>query len=101
MFAAAQAAEAEARYGRVRAWNEEMASAENVLIVGGGIAGLTLAAALHRQGCNAELVERNTAWHTTGAGIAVQANGLRALRPFGMDAVIRARWSAGVPLAVL
>jgi FAD dependent oxidoreductase len=47
----------------------DMASVETVLIVGGGIAGLTLAAALHRQGCKIDLIERNTAWHTTGAGI--------------------------------
>jgi 2-polyprenyl-6-methoxyphenol hydroxylase-like FAD-dependent oxidoreductase len=65
-----------------------MASVETVLIVGGGIAGLTLAAALHRQGCKIDLIERNTAWHTTGAGIAVQANGLRALRPLGIAAAI-------------
>lgn len=65
-----------------------MACVETVLIVGGGIAGLTLAAALHRHGCKIDLIERNTAWQTAGAGIAVQANGLRALRPLGMAAAI-------------
>lgn len=65
-----------------------MAGVETVLIVGGGIAGLTLASALHREGCKIELIERHTAWHTTGAGIAVQANGLRALRMLGMAAPI-------------
>jgi FAD-dependent urate hydroxylase len=65
-----------------------MACVETVLIVGRGIAGLTLAAALHRQGCKIDLIERNTAWRTTGAGIAVQANGLRALRALGMAAAI-------------
>jgi len=65
-----------------------MACVETVLIVGGGIAGLTLAAALHRQGCEIDLIERNTAWRTTGAGIAVQANGLRALSALGMAAAI-------------
>jgi FAD-dependent urate hydroxylase len=88
VFAPAQAAEAEARYGRVEASEEEMATVENVLIVGGGIAGLTLAATFHRQGCKAELVERNTAWHAPGAGIAVQANGLRVLRPLGLGVAI-------------
>lgn len=72
-----------------------MARAENVLIVGGGIAGLTLATALHRQGCKAELVERSTAWHAVGAGIAVQANGLRALRSLGLSEAIE---RAGAPL---
>ena len=53
-----------------------MAQVERILIVGGGIAGLTLATALHQQGFRAELVERNTAWHAVGAGIMVHANGL-------------------------
>jgi FAD-dependent urate hydroxylase len=65
-----------------------MACVETVLIVGGGIAGLTLASALHREGYKTELIERNTAWHTAGAGIAVQANGLRALRTLGLAAPI-------------
>ncbi len=46
-----------------------MATVERILIVGGGIAGLTLATALHRHGFGAELVERSTVWHATGAGI--------------------------------
>jgi FAD-dependent urate hydroxylase len=65
-----------------------MACVKTVLIVGGGIAGLTLATALHRQGCKIDLIERNTAWQTTGGGIAVQANGLRALRQLGMAETI-------------
>ena len=36
-----------------------MATLERILMVGGGIAGLTLATALHRQGFTAELVERS------------------------------------------
>jgi len=50
-----------------RRWEEEMAHIERILIVGGGIAGLTLATALHRHGLPAELVERSTAWDVTGA----------------------------------
>jgi 2-polyprenyl-6-methoxyphenol hydroxylase-like FAD-dependent oxidoreductase len=65
-----------------------MAHVERILIVGGGIAGLTLATALHRQGFTVELVERNTAWHTVGAGIMVHANGMRVLRALGLGASI-------------
>jgi 2-polyprenyl-6-methoxyphenol hydroxylase-like FAD-dependent oxidoreductase len=65
-----------------------MAYVERILIVGGGIAGLTLAAALHRQGFVAELVERNPAWHAAGAGFLVQGNGMRMLDRLGLGAAI-------------
>jgi 2-polyprenyl-6-methoxyphenol hydroxylase-like FAD-dependent oxidoreductase len=65
-----------------------MAKVEAILIVGGGIAGLTLAAALHRQGFRAELVERSPIWHVVGAGIAVQGNGIRILHALGMGAAV-------------
>ena len=38
-----------------------MADIERILIVGGGIAGLSLATALHRQGFHPELIERSAA----------------------------------------
>jgi 2-polyprenyl-6-methoxyphenol hydroxylase-like FAD-dependent oxidoreductase len=76
-----------------------MAQVERILIVGGGIAGLTLATALHRQGFMAELVERNIVWHAIGAGIMVHANGMRVLRALGLGAAVEQagavvrRWS--------
>jgi FAD-dependent urate hydroxylase len=71
-----------------RRWEEEMANVERILIVGGGIAGLTLAAALHQQGFTAELVERSPTWHATGAGILLHANGMRVLRALGMGEAV-------------
>jgi FAD-dependent urate hydroxylase len=65
-----------------------MADVETVLIVGGGIAGLTLGRALHRQGFTVELVERSPVWRAEGGGIAVQPNGMRMLRAFGLDAAV-------------
>ena len=62
---------------------------DSVLIVGGGLGGLTLAAALAREGIPAELVERTADWSALGAGIAVQGNGLRALRGLGMDSAVQ------------
>ena len=62
-----------------------------ILIVGGGIAGLTLAAALHQRRFDVHLVERDTIWRPVGGGIAVQPNGIRVLHSLGLgDAVERA-----------
>jgi len=75
-----------------------VANIARILIAGGGIAGLSLATALHRQGLAAELVERSKGWPAIGAGINLAANGIRALRALGVGeavelagAVIR-RW---------
>ena len=72
-----------------------MAHAEGILIVGGGIAGLTVAAALHQHGFTPELVEHSPAWHAIGAGIAVQPNGMRILRALGLGAAVE---QAGTPI---
>jgi FAD-dependent urate hydroxylase len=65
-----------------------MANIDRILIVGGGIAGLTVATALHRQSFRAELVERNPVWHATGAGILLHANGMRILRALGLNKAV-------------
>jgi 2-polyprenyl-6-methoxyphenol hydroxylase-like FAD-dependent oxidoreductase len=65
-----------------------VAEVETVLIVGGGIAGLTLARALRRQGFRVELVERSTTWRAEGGGIMVHANGIRMLRALDLDAAV-------------
>jgi len=65
-----------------------MARPERILIAGGGIAGLTLAMALRRLGFEPVLVERSTSWEVVGAGIAVQPNGMRALRSLGIGTAV-------------
>src|ERR671927_177802 len=65
-----------------------MSNIERILIVGGGIAGLTLATALHQHGFTPELIERSPAWQAIGAGIAVQPNGMRILHALGMGAAV-------------
>jgi len=65
-----------------------MADVDRILIVGGGIGGLTLATALHRQGYTPELIERSTAWPAIGAGINLPANGVRVLRTLGLGEAV-------------
>jgi FAD-dependent urate hydroxylase len=75
-----------------------MVDVDRILIVGGGIGGLSLATALHRQGYTPELVERSTAWPAIGAGINLPANGVRVLRELGLgeaverNAAVLRRW---------
>lgn len=66
-----------------------MVDVKRILIVGGGIAGLCAASALHRQGFSAELVERSPSWPALGAGIAVQPNGMRMLCALGVSAAVQ------------
>ena len=72
-----------------------MADLDRILIVGGEIAGLTLASALGRQGPTTELIERNVSWPAIGAGIAVQPNGMRILHALGMGVAVE---QAGAPI---
>ena len=65
-----------------------MADIERILIVGGGIAGLSVATALHRHGLTPELVERSTTWPAVGAGINLPANGVRVLRTLGVGEAV-------------
>ena len=55
-----------------------------VLIVGGGIGGLSLAVALGRQGIRAEIVEIKPQHNVYGVGIMQPGNALRALKNLGL-----------------
>jgi FAD-dependent urate hydroxylase len=57
-----------------------MATAQRILIVGGGIAGLTAAIALRQRGFAPELVEKSPSWLALGAGIVLQPNAVQVLR---------------------
>ena len=65
-----------------------MANIERIMIVGGGIAGLTVARAFHHQGFRAELVERSPGWQATGAAIQLHANGMRLLHALGLGEAV-------------
>lgn len=61
-----------------------MSAVQNVLIVGGGIAGMTLSVALKRAGIACEVVEVDPQWTVAGVGIALGGPALRALRVVGV-----------------
>jgi 2-polyprenyl-6-methoxyphenol hydroxylase-like FAD-dependent oxidoreductase len=68
---------------------------ERILIVGGGIAGLTAAVALRARGFDPELIECAPGWRTVGLGITLQPNAMRLLRALGIGAHVE---SAGAGL---
>ncbi|MFI8931529.1 FAD-dependent monooxygenase [Streptomyces sp. NPDC053474] len=61
-----------------------------ILIVGAGIAGLTLTHALRRNGLYADIIERSSRFPTTGAGLYLPANAVRTVAHLGLgDALAR------------
>jgi 2-polyprenyl-6-methoxyphenol hydroxylase-like FAD-dependent oxidoreductase len=61
-----------------------MSRIRSVLIVGGGIGGLTLAVALGRRGIRADVIEIKKTESVYGVGIIQPGNALRALRSIGL-----------------
>ncbi|MCA8928120.1 MAG: FAD-dependent monooxygenase [Alphaproteobacteria bacterium] len=61
-----------------------------VTIIGAGIGGLALAAALSQRGIGVEIYEQATAFARVGAGIQMSPNAMRVLRGLGLEDRIRA-----------
>ncbi len=61
-----------------------MSAAKSVLIVGGGMSGMTLGAGLKRAGIDCEIVEIRPEWAEPSTGISLQGPALRALRTVGL-----------------
>jgi 2-polyprenyl-6-methoxyphenol hydroxylase-like FAD-dependent oxidoreductase len=57
-----------------------------ILIVGAGIAGLSLAAHLQQQEHNVTIIERDTVWDRRGYAISLHHNGLKTLEKFSIIA---------------
>src|SRR5215207_6100147 len=55
-----------------------------VVIVGGGIGGLTAAVALHQRGFEVAVYERSPKLEEVGAGLQVGPNGVKVIRGLGL-----------------
>jgi 2-polyprenyl-6-methoxyphenol hydroxylase-like FAD-dependent oxidoreductase len=62
-----------------------------VLVVGGGVAGLATARALHRYGIECDVVERAQGWAHPGVGMYLPANSVRALDRLGLQSPVLER----------
>jgi salicylate hydroxylase len=61
-----------------------------VLIAGGGLGGLTAAAALLKMGCDVEVFEQAPELREVGAGLQLSANGTRVFYALGMGEALKA-----------
>jgi salicylate hydroxylase len=61
-----------------------MASVGRIVVIGGGIGGLTAALALLRQGLEVEVHEQSSELKEVGAGVQIGANGTRVLHALGL-----------------
>ena len=57
----------------------------NVGIIGGGVGGLSAGMMLRSIGCKVKIFEKRKKASAAGVGIQISANGVRALRPFGLE----------------
>jgi 2-polyprenyl-6-methoxyphenol hydroxylase-like FAD-dependent oxidoreductase len=56
-----------------------------IVIIGGGLGGLTTAVALARQGLAAEVYEQAPALEEVGSGVGLWPNAMAALEPIGLS----------------
>ena len=60
----------------------------DVVIVGGGVAGLAAAAALHQRGANVMILEQAAGFLEVGAGLQISPNGARVIAALGQGAAL-------------
>ena len=61
-----------------------MVPASRVLVVGGGIGGMSSAIVLRRLGVHVELIDIDPKWRVYGAGITITGPTLRAFKMLGI-----------------
>lgn len=72
-----------------------MAAVRKVLVVGGGIGGMSVAIQLRKAGMEVDLVEQDKDWQVYGAGITISGPTLRAFKAVGVvDQIMRSGYCA-------
>ncbi|KAH9304317.1 hypothetical protein KI387_008721, partial [Taxus chinensis] len=66
---------------------------EDIVVVGGGVAGLATALALHRVGLKSLVLERADSLRTAGAAFILWPNAWKALDSLGVAHALRPRYS--------
>ena len=70
-----------------------MADVKKILVVGGGVGGLSATKALRDKGIDIDVVERNPKWDVYGVGIIQPGNAVRALDVLGLaDEAVNQGW---------
>ena len=64
--------------------SDRPALAKDILVIGGGIGGLSASIALRNKGMNVDIIERDPEWSVYGVGIIQQANVIRAVAELGV-----------------
>ena len=72
-----------------------MNQSKNVVIVGGGIGGLTAALALLRRGIDVQVYDQSNQLKEIGAGIQISSNGSRVLFALGLEDALKRRFRSG------
>lgn len=68
-----------------------MTDPRKVLIIGGGIAGMSLAIRLGEIGVETELIDKDPEWRALGTGITITGPTFRAFRVLGVEEEVRAQ----------
>jgi 2-polyprenyl-6-methoxyphenol hydroxylase-like FAD-dependent oxidoreductase len=61
-----------------------MSAVRNVLIIGGGVSGMSLAICLRRIGIDVDLIEKDSEWRAAGAGLSLNGASLAAFGRVGV-----------------
>ena len=72
----------------------------DVIVIGGGIAGLAVARAMDRRGAHVRVLEQAGAFREVGAGVQISPNGVRVLQALGLEAALHGHALRGTAITL-